>query len=36
MKQKRIVSLDIIRGLAIYLIVFMNSLEVFPRVAGRK
>ncbi len=34
MKQKRIVSLDIIRGLAIYLIVFMNSLEVFPRVAG--
>ena len=27
MKQKRIVSLDIIRGLAIYLIVFMNSLE---------
>ena len=34
MKQKRIISLDIIRGLAIYLIVFMNSLEVFPRVAG--
>ncbi|WP_305809066.1 DUF418 domain-containing protein [Staphylococcus epidermidis] len=34
MKQRRIVSLDIIRGLAIYLIVFMNSLEVIPRVAG--
>lgn len=34
MKQKRIISLDIIRGLAIYLIVFMNSLEVVPRVAG--